>query len=257
VLVLFIVSLISLVAFLAIERRVHFPIVDLNMVKARNILLNDFVIFIVGFSMFMVFGSIAILVRSPPPIGFNATVEQAGLVQLPFSLVMLAMGPVSGVLVTKIGPRRPMIVGMSIVTLGFIALIFFHSTALQVIAVLVTLGFGMSIGMIGTINMLILSVPKQFTGVQTAVNTLFRIIGSVIGPVVAGVFMSANVIQVSTLNYTSIVPSNAAYTAIFSVAAVASAAAVILVFMTRDIRIRKNGVQVIPGSSPGNKQLQP
>ena len=52
----------------------------------------------------------------------------------------------------------------------------------------------------GQININTTSTPIKFIGISFGVNTLFRFIGSAIGPAIAGMFMQANQIIIHT-NY--------------------------------------------------------
>ena len=46
--------------------------------------------------MFMVFQTIPILVRNPPPLGFGEDAISTGNIQLPFAVILLVFGPTSG-----------------------------------------------------------------------------------------------------------------------------------------------------------------
>ena len=59
-------------------------------------------IMIVGFSMFLVFQTIPILVRNPPPFGFGGDPINATRVQLSFALILLVFGPTSGFIISTI-----------------------------------------------------------------------------------------------------------------------------------------------------------
>jgi hypothetical protein len=57
----------------------------------RGILPADIMILIVGLSMFLVFQTIPILVRNPPPFGFGGNLISTTRVQLPFTLIRLQL----------------------------------------------------------------------------------------------------------------------------------------------------------------------
>jgi len=65
----------------------------------------------VGFSMFIVFQTIPILVENPKPVGFGGDPISASKVQLPFALVFLVFGPASGLMISKLGSMKPIIIG--------------------------------------------------------------------------------------------------------------------------------------------------
>jgi MFS family permease len=129
-----IIGIVSFVFFVIIERREKYPLVDFKLMLNKSILPANLIIMLVGFSMFMVFQTIPILVRNPEPIGFGEDAISAGKVQLPFAIVLLIFGPTSGFIVSKLGSLKPIIFGTFITTAGFIGLLMFHSTELLVSA---------------------------------------------------------------------------------------------------------------------------
>src|SRR5829696_2045531 len=122
-----IIGIVSFVFFVIIERREKYPLVDFKLMLNKSILPANLIIMLVGFSMFMVFQTIPILVRNPEPIGFGEDAISAGKVQLPFAIVLLIFGPTSGFIVSKLGSLKPIIFGTFITTAGFIGLLMFHS----------------------------------------------------------------------------------------------------------------------------------
>ena len=82
-----IIGVISFILFILVERKNPSPLVDLKLMLHKTILPANLMIMIIGFSMFMVFQTIPILVRNPPPLGFGEDAVNTGNVQLPFALV--------------------------------------------------------------------------------------------------------------------------------------------------------------------------
>ncbi|MGC2383869.1 MAG: hypothetical protein WA631_12255 [Nitrososphaeraceae archaeon] len=75
-------------------------------------------ILIVGLSLFLVFQTIPILVRNPPPVGFGGDPITTTRVQLPFVLILLVFGPTSGFIISKVGTAKSLILGTVISTVG-------------------------------------------------------------------------------------------------------------------------------------------
>lgn len=180
---------ISLALFVIIEKRIKSPLLDLNLFLNKTILQANILIFTLGFSMFTLFQSIPVLVENPKPAGFGGNSVSAAMVQLPFAIILLIFGPTSGFIISKIGSRIPIIAGTSISTVGFFLLYFLHSTELLVSAGLAVLAVGISLTNVGAVNIVILSTPRQHSGISMGMTMLMRIIGSAIGPVVATMFM--------------------------------------------------------------------
>lgn len=223
-----IVAVISFLLFLLIEKRESYPLIDLRLLGNKAILPSILIILIVGLSNFMVFQTIPILVRNPEPIGFGADVVAAGTIQLPFALVFLVFGPTSGLIISRLGSLRPVIVGTSIITVSFLGLVFFHDSPTAISINLGVLATGLSFAAIGAMNVIILATPKEYTGISLGIATLVRIIGSAIGPALAAMYMqsSQTVIDIGVLSRSY--PSDFAFVMIFSTATVIAAGSIFL-----------------------------
>ncbi len=223
-----IVAVISFLLFLLIEKRESYPLIDLRLLGNKAILPSILIILIVGLSNFMVFQTIPILVRNPEPIGFGADVVDAGTIQLPFALVFLVFGPTSGLIISRLGSLRPVIVGTSIITVSFLGLVFFHDSPTAISINLGVLATGLSFAAIGAMNVIILATPKEYTGISLGIATLVRIIGSAIGPALAAMYMqsSQTVIDIGVLSRSY--PSDFAFVMIFSTATVIAAGSIFL-----------------------------
>lgn len=223
-----IVAVISFVLFLLIEKRESYPLIDLRLLGNKAILPSILIILIVGLSNFMVFQTIPILVRNPEPLGFGAGVVDAGTIQLPFALVFLVFGPTSGLIISRLGSLRPVIVGTSIITVSFLGLAIFHDSPTAISINLGVLATGLSFAAIGAMNVIILATPKEYTGISLGIATLVRIIGSAIGPALAAMYMqsSQTVIEIGVLSRSY--PSDFAFVMIFSTATVIAAGSIFL-----------------------------
>jgi MFS family permease len=223
-----IVAVISFVLFLLIEKRESYPLIDLRLLGNKAILPSILIILIVGLSNFMVFQTIPILVRNPEPIGFGADVVDAGTIQLPFALVFLVFGPTSGLIISRLGSLRPVIVGTSIITVSFLGLVFFHDSPTAISINLGVLATGLSFAAIGAMNVIILATPEEYTGISLGIATLVRIIGSAIGPALAAMYMqsSQTVIDIGVLSRSY--PSDFAFVMIFSTATAIAAGSIFL-----------------------------
>ena len=112
----------SLVLFVIIERRAASPLIELSLMAHKVLLPANIVILIFGITMFMVYQTIPILVRSPQPLGFGGDAVSTAMVQLPFMIVILVFAPSSGFIVSKIGNLKPTVAGTIIMTVGFFSL---------------------------------------------------------------------------------------------------------------------------------------
>jgi hypothetical protein len=183
--------------------------------------------------MFMVFQTIPILVRNPEPIGFGEDAISTGKVQLPFAIILLIFGPTSGFIVSKLGSLKPIIFGAFITTAGFTGLLLFHSAELLVSANLAILSTGLSLTSVGAMNVIILSTPRQFSGISLGMTSLLRIIGSSIGPALAGMYMQTHQSLLNIHGVTEYFPSTTSFNLIFITAMVVSFISIVLAIILR------------------------
>ena len=236
-----IIGIVSFVFFVIIERREKYPLVDFKLMLNKSILPANLIIMLIGFSMFMVFQTIPILVRNPEPIGFGEDAISAGKVQLPFAIILLIFGPTSGFIVSKLGSLKPIIFGTFITTIGFVGLLMFHSTELLVSVNLGVLSTGLSLSSVGAINVIILSTPRQFSGISLGMSSLMRIVGASIGPALAGMYMQTNQTLFNVDGIMSYFPSSMSFDLIFLSAVIVSAISIALAIILRQ-RVTKMAI---------------
>jgi MFS family permease len=221
----------AFVAFLVAERRAIHPLIDLKLLQNKILLFTNIMMIILGFSMFMVFQTIPILAESPPPAGFGDSITGAAAIQLPFSIILLIFGPTSGYIVSKLGSIRPVIMGYAINAFGFFMLATFHSQPWMVSVALAIISTGLSLGSVGLMNIVLLATPYKNMVTSIGMTSLLRIIGSSVGPAVAGVLMQVG--QINVQGHVGSFPAPESYTLIFLMAATMS---ILSVIMTLKIR---------------------
>jgi MFS family permease len=223
----------SLAVFIVVERRAKEPLVDLRLIVHKAILPANLIIMVVGFSMFMVFQTIPVLVRNPIPLGFGGDATAVSYIQLPFAIVLLIFGPTSGLIVSKLGSVKPIIMGTAITAAGFFGLVAFHEEWVAVAVNLAVLSTGLSMTNVGAMNVTILATPSEFIGMSLGMNNLLRILGSSVGPALAGVYMQTFQSTVQVSGTPMVFPSMQAYSVIFLTAMMLSIFSIGLAFYLR------------------------
>jgi fucose permease len=178
--------------------------------------------------MFTIFQTIPILTRIPGPIGFEGNAIAAGNVQLPFALILLMFGSTSGFLISKFGSIKPIIAGSIIMVVGFFVLSLLHSSEIAVSVNLAVVSAGMALINVGAMNVVTLVTPRQSIGISLGMNMLIRIIGSSIGPAIAGMYMQR---YQSTINIHGLIqhfPSANSFDLIFTTSTVLSVGSLML-----------------------------
>jgi MFS family permease len=223
----------AFVAFLVAERRAIHPLIDLKLLQNKILLFTNIMMIILGFSMFMVFQTIPILAESPPPAGFGYSITGTAAIQLPFSIILLIFGPTSGYIVSKLGSIRPAIMGYTINAFGFFMLATYHSEPWMVSVALAIISTGLSLGSVGLMNIVLLATPYKNMVTSIGMTSLLRIIGSSVGPAVAGVLMQGW--QINVHGHAGSFPAPESYTLIFLMAAIMSIISIIM-----SLKIRKS-----------------
>ncbi|HEX2013820.1 MAG TPA: MFS transporter [Nitrososphaera sp.] len=242
---LFAASGISLAAFIIIEKRAHSPLLDFKIMTSKNFLPPTIILMLVFMSIFMVYITIPVMVRSPEPLGFGGDAVAVAGVQLPFMIVLLIGTIMSGFILNRAKNTRLTLVGTVISTIGFFILFMFHSTEEMVAAGLAILAAGLSLSITGAFNVILISVPMQVTGIALGMTLLLNLVGMSVGPAAAAVFQEMN--QGPVEGVPGLYPTENAYILIFVTAAAVSLGSVA---MALSVARRK----IIPGITTGDQR---
>jgi MFS family permease len=223
---LFAASGASLAAFIVIEKRVHSPLLDFKIMTSKNFLPPTIILMLVFMSIFMVYLTIPVMVRSPQPLGFGGDAITAAGVQLPFMIVLLVGTIMSGFILNKVKNTKLTLIGTIISAIGFFTLFMFHSTGNMVSVGLAILAAGLSLSITGAFNVILLSVPMQVTGVALGMTLLLNLVGMSVGPALAGELQQ--MYQGTVEGVVGQFPTEAAYNIIFLIAAIISISSVVL-----------------------------
>ena len=245
------VGTISLFLFIIIERRSQSPLVNLQLLTNKTIVSANILLVITFLTMFTLFQTIPVLVRSPQPLGFEGDATAAASIQLPFMVVFLLFAPSSGFIISKLGNIRPTILGSVISMAGLFSLFLFHSTEFLVSANLAIIAAGLSLVQVGGFNIVLETTPRQFSGISLGMTVLFNLVGGSIGPAIAGIYMQTH--QAIVKGAAGSFPSPESYNLIFLSLALSSLIPVALaVFIRR--RLAATPLSPPPLESPsGNK----
>jgi MFS family permease len=223
---LFAASGVSLATFILIEKRVHSPLLDFKLMTSKSFLPPTIILMLVFMSIFMVYLTIPVMVRSPQPLGFGGDAVAVAGVQLPFMVVLLIGTIMSGFILNKIKNTKLTLIGTVISAIGFFTLLMFHSTESMVSVGLAILATGLSLSITGAFNIILLSVPMQVTGIALGMTLLLNLVGMSVGPASAGVFQQ--MYQGTVEGVAGQFPTQDAYNLIFLTAALISLASVAL-----------------------------
>src|SRR4051812_35793644 len=205
------------------ETKVDQPLVDMRVLRRRPVLMTNVTAVLVGFSMFASFLLIPQLAQTNTKFGygFSASVTGAGLLMLPSTMVMLVAGPFAGRLATRSSSRLPLVIGTFSGMLAFVVYALFHGSEWEICVGGALLGIGIGFSFASMANLIVESVPREEVGVATGINTIMRSLGGALGAQLV-----ASLLTGKTIGSTGI-PTEAAYTDAFIVAAVAAGLAMV------------------------------
>jgi predicted MFS family arabinose efflux permease len=90
----------------------------------------------------------------------------------------------------SLGSSNVLAIGMATLTAGFVCLVFLHADFWQLTVSMLVFGAGVALCMVSMINVVVDSCSREEFGAASGMNTLFRIIGGSIGPVLAAVVLA-------------------------------------------------------------------
>jgi EmrB/QacA subfamily drug resistance transporter len=231
---LLILGAIALVVFVIVELRVKEPLIDMSLFKHRGVWTAHVVALAFGFAMFGTFILVPTLLQLPSALGygFGKTVSEAGLYLLPTVVAMIIAGVIGGILIRKIGPKIPMVIGGISVTVAFLIPALGHADEWQILVSGVLTGLGIGMALAATSNAIVESVPAAQTGEAISANTVIRTIGSSIGTAVIAALISSNVTEQGA-------PTDAAFTIGFWASAGVGVLAIIAALIAPSLKARR------------------
>ncbi len=233
-----------LVWWVAFERRVPQPLVDMTMMRRRAVFTTNLTGLLVGFGMFGSFILIPQFVQTPSSAGygFDANVTQAGLFLLPSAAIMLVAGPFAGWLGGRFGSKLPLVIGTFAGALSFAFLAVSHDSRLSIYIGVTLLGLGIGFSFAAMANLIVEAVEQDQTGVATGMNTIMRTIGGAIGGQIAASIVAGRIAAGG-------LPEESGFTLAFAMSAVGMVAALGLALAVPG-RLRRS-IATEPAAEPG------
>lgn len=179
-----VVTVLSLLGFVGVERRVAQPLIPLDLFKNPMVRAGAATGLLAGMAMFGAVSFIPLYLQAV----VGATATQAGFVLTPFILGWVTFSIVSARLVLRVGYRGIVFAGMASLTVAFALLTRWdeHLTRLGAVQSVFLAGVGMGMIMVPMLIAVQNAVPKQNLGVATSTVQFFRTIGGAVGVAVMG-----------------------------------------------------------------------
>ncbi|MDQ3839376.1 MAG: MFS transporter [Thermoproteota archaeon] len=229
------VGAIFLLLFIAVERKAISPLINLKLLANRIVVSVNLMFIVLETSKLMIYLTIPILIGAPSPVGFGGNAIEAGMIQNTFMLTFLAFAPIVGFMIDKFGNLKPLLIGSIASFVGYFGLLAFHSLELSIIANLAAISIGATLISSAGWNILLRSVPIQFTGASVGMTLVLDFIGMSIGPVIAGMYLQSNTEPLLKDNAIALFPSAEAYNLVFLTAALVSIIFIVLAIFLKKV----------------------
>lgn len=190
VLGLFVVSALSIVLFVTVERRVAVPIVPVHLFGINTIAFATFAMFVIGIGMMGVMVYMQIFLQ----VGLGASAATAGSVMGPMIIIAVTCSVVGGQVMSRTGRYKFLAIIGGLLMLGGMALLSTmtrETTIPGVLGRMVPFGIGMGLMMpvlsLATQN----AAPQRYLGRVSGFTQFFQLTGGAIGIGVIGAIFNA------------------------------------------------------------------
>ena len=187
----FAVSIVSLLLFVRVERKVSAPLVDLDLLRNRILVGATLAILLVAGSINALMYVLSLYFQDPNGLGMSAF--EAGLATLPAAAAMIAITPAITPLAGKIGGGRAVALGFALATIGFAALAFIEDSwayAAFVLPLLVlSVGLGLANGPASSGSTAAVSADQ--VGSAAGISNMARYVGAAVAVAVIAMVNNA------------------------------------------------------------------
>ena len=185
----FVVAVVSLTAFLVIERRRRAPMLDLSLFRSGTYAGANIAMLLTALSMFGVFFFVSLYMQNV--LGYSAV--QAGAAFLPMTLMIILVAPIAGKSSDKYGSRWLMTIGMVLlgVQLLYLSQLGPDASFWNLLPGFLVGGLGMALTMTPTAAAATRAVPVEKSGVGSAVLNAMRQVGGSVGIALMGAIVAA------------------------------------------------------------------
>jgi len=170
-------------AWVIAELRAATPLIDMTMMRRKAVWTNNLVALLIGVGMYATFAFLPEFVQTPAAAGygFGASITRSGLMLLPATITMFAVGMFAGRLTRRLGGKVLVVAGCLYGSLAMAILAFAHSHEWEIYLSTALMGIGFGLAFSAMSALIVAAVPASQTGVASGMNANIRTIGGSIG----------------------------------------------------------------------------
>ena len=199
---LFLVSAISLAAFILIEKRSRLPLIDLNLFLDRHFSAGNVLNALLMFSLMGILFMLVLFLE----IVLHFSAIKTGLVLLPMPVAVLITAPIAGKLADKGISRWVLAAGMFITGASIFLLsdLSVDTTWQSLLIPLALAGLGMGLVMAPVNTVIMAAAPLEKSGAASGIMSTTRQIGSLMGIAILGAVLQSRLISSITASLNNI-----------------------------------------------------
>ena len=198
----FVLAAVSLVAFGIVEQRTHEPMLPFGLFRRRNFTAANLETFLVYAALS---GNFVFVILYLQFLGFSPF--QAGLLEIPTSVIMIVLAARFGALADRFGPRFFLTAGPALLAVGTLLFLLVDERSdfwTAGIAGLVLFALGLAMLVAPITATALSSAPEQHAGIASGVNSTVSRLGGLLAVAVVGLVIA--VVFESSAGETSAVP---------------------------------------------------
>jgi EmrB/QacA subfamily drug resistance transporter len=187
----FVAAAVALALFIVRESRAAEPLLPLKLFRSVALSAGTVLVITLMFAMFGAMFFMTFFMENVHGLDPVAT----GVRLLPMTGMMIVGAPLSGQVITRIGPRVPMVAGMLLAAIALFGLsrIGMASSLNDTIVWFALLGLGLSPVIVGGTEVIVGNAPVELAGVAGGLQSTAMQVGGTIGTAVLGAVMSGKV----------------------------------------------------------------
>jgi EmrB/QacA subfamily drug resistance transporter len=185
----FVVAALAMACFIAWEMATDHPMLDVSVFKNPRFTAASLTITLVFFALF---GSLFLMTQYWQLVHGYSPFE-AGIRLLPHAATMMIVAPLSARIVERIGTKRVVLAGLSLIATGLLLLSTIEPATpyVVVISYFVVMASGMGMTMAPATESVMGALPRDKAGVGSAINDTTRQVGGALGVAIIGSIVSS------------------------------------------------------------------
>ena len=197
------------------------PLIDVRLLQRRQIRLANLGMALFGLGALQSMQILSLLLQQPSwtGVGLGISATMQGMFFVPFIVINLVGGPLSGRLAARHGGRRAALIGMSLTAIGWTALAFEHSQLWFVLAMAYVQTLGIAMLFAALPNLVVEDAPGDRTSEATGVLSVVRQFAASIGTQVIGYTLATSTV-IDPSGDGARFPTDAAFTLTFGFVAI-------------------------------------